>query len=106
MSSVIGYLRRPVYYLECQCFRPFGIWNPARHGRLTPEEFASRLAKAVAMAGQRDAILIRNRPVTADDLAPGASNLTATLLKAFTNASTDENFWVYRLSSAPPAKPE
>jgi len=44
--------------------------------------------------------------VTADDLAPGASNLTATLLKAFTNASTDENFWVYRLSSAPPAKPE
>jgi hypothetical protein len=106
VSTVIGYLRRPVYYLECECFRPFGIWDPTRHGRLTPEKFASRLAKAVTMAGQRDAILIRNRPVTTDDLAPGASNLTATRLKAFTNASTDENFWVYRLSRAPPAKPE
>ena len=77
----------------------FGTMTRARHGRLTAEEFASRLAEAVALAGQRDAILIRNRPVTADDLKPGASNLSATLLKSFTNASTDENFWIYRLSA-------
>jgi hypothetical protein len=101
VSSVAGYLGRPVYYLECACSRAYGIWNDARarYGRLTVEEFASRLAEAVALAGRRDAILIRNRPVTADDLKPGASNLTATLLKSFTNASTDENYWIYRLSA-------
>jgi hypothetical protein len=101
VSSVAGYLGRPVYYLECACLRPYGIWNyiKGRHGRLTAEEFASRLAEAVALAGQREAILIRNGPVTADDLKPGASNLTATLLKSFTNASTDENYWIYRLSA-------
>jgi hypothetical protein len=106
VSSVIGYLGRPVYYLECSCSRPFGLWDPSRHNKLTAEEFASRLAQAAALGGQRDAILIASRPVSADDLAPGASNLTATLLKAFTNASTDENFWIYRLSGARPAKPE
>jgi hypothetical protein len=101
VSSVAGYLGRPVYYLECACLRAYGIWNDtrARYGRLTAEEFASRLAEAVALAGQREAILIRNGPVTADDLKPGASNLTATLLKSFTNASTDENYWIYRLSA-------
>jgi hypothetical protein len=101
VSSVAGYLRRPIYYLECECSRAYGPWgyNEGRHGRLTVEEFASRLAGAVALAGQRDAILIRNRPVTADDLKPGASNPSATLLKSFTNASTDENYWIYRLSA-------
>jgi hypothetical protein len=101
VSTVIGYLERPVYYLECECYRPFGIWDATRHGKLTAEEFASRLAKAVALAGQRDAILIRSRPVIADDLKPFAPNLSATLLKSFTNASTDENFWIYRLSAQP-----
>jgi hypothetical protein len=99
VSSVAGYLGRPVYYLECACLRAYGMWDMTRRGRLTAEEFSSRLAEAVALAGQRDAIFIRNRPVTADDLKPGASNLSATLLKSFTNASTDENFWVYRLSA-------
>ena len=101
VSSVAGYLGRPIYYLECECSLAYGPWsyNEGRHGRLTVEEFASRLAGAVALAGQRDAILIRNRPVTADDLKPGASNLSATLLKSFTNASTDENYWIYRLSA-------
>lgn len=101
VSSVAGYLGRPVYYLECACLRAYGTWNyiDGRHGKLTVEEFASRLAEAVALAGQRDAILIRNRPVTADDLKPGALNLSATLLKSFTNASTDENYWIYRMSA-------
>jgi hypothetical protein len=99
VSSVAGYLGRPVYYLECACLRAYGMWDMTRRGRLTAEEFSSRLAEAVALAGQRDAIFIRNRPVTADDLKPDASNLSATLLKSFTNASTDENFWIYRLSA-------
>jgi hypothetical protein len=101
VSSVIGYLERPVYYLECECYRPFGIYDATRHGRLTAEEFASRLAKAVILAGQRDPILIRSRPVTVEDLNSVAPHLSVTLLKSFTNASTDENFGIYRVSAQP-----
>jgi len=101
VSTVIGYLGRPVYYLECECFRPFGIWDDTRHGKFTAEEFASRLAKAVTLAGQRVPILICSRPVTAKDLSSVSPRLAATLLKSFTNASTDENFWVYRMSAQP-----
>jgi hypothetical protein len=101
VSTVVGYLRRPIYYLECECFRPFGIWNPTRHGRLTAEEFASRLAKAVTLAGQRDPILICSRPVTAEDLSSASPRLAATPLKSFTDAQTDEKFWIYRMSAQP-----
>jgi hypothetical protein len=103
--SVTGYLERPIYYLECECSDEFGtegneIFQPAsrRIGQLSSEEFGRRLTKAVVLAGQHDAILIRNRPVTADDLKSGAPGLSATLLKSFTNAMTDENFWIYRMS--------
>jgi hypothetical protein len=99
VSSVVGYLGRPVYYLECECYAPMGIWDENRVGRLSAEEFAARLAKAVALAAGRDAILVRDRPVTPNDLKPAASNISATLLKSFTNAMTDENFWIYRLNA-------
>jgi hypothetical protein len=101
VSSVVGYLGRPIYYLECECFRPFAIWDPTRRGKLTDDEFARRLAKAVTLAGQRDPILIRSRPVTVGDLSSVAPHLSATLLKSFTNASTDENFGIYRMSVHP-----
>jgi hypothetical protein len=110
VSAVIGYLQRPVYYLECECFRPFGVWDATRQDRFSKQpfadllsskqQFAERLAKAIAVAGQRDAVLIRNRPVTADDLK-FEPRLVATFLKSFTNASTDENFWIYRMSAQP-----
>jgi hypothetical protein len=101
VSTVAGYLRRPIYYLECECFRPFGIWDPSRRGRLPADEFARRLAKAVTLAGQRDPILIRSRPVTVDDLGAVAPHFSTTLLKSFTNASTDENFAIYRVGAQP-----
>jgi hypothetical protein len=101
VSTVVGYLRRPVYYLECECFRPFGIWDSTRHGRLSAEEFASRLAKAVTLAGQRDPILIRSRPMTEEDLSSVSPRLAATPLQSFTDAQTDEKFWIYRMSAQP-----
>jgi hypothetical protein len=95
--TVAGYLGRPVYYLECECFDMYGPRK--RLDPLPTEEFGRRLTQAVALAGRRDAILIRNRPMTADDIRSGAPNVSATLLKSFTNASTDEKFWIYRLSA-------
>jgi len=101
-SSVAGYLARPIYYLECECRGSFIVWNDKRQSLLTPAEFGYRLTKAVALAGQHDAILIRYRPVTAEDLSLGAPTLSLVLLKSFTDALTDENFWIYRVSEKQP----
>jgi hypothetical protein len=97
VSSVVGYLDRPVYYLECRCLGTFIVWNSKRQSPLSPQQFGQRLRQAITEAGQRDAILIRNQSVVSGDLeyAPGVS---ARLIRSFTNALTDENFWVYRLS--------
>jgi hypothetical protein len=94
VSSVAGYLGRPLYYLECQCFGTFIVWN----GKRQPALSAARLASAVGLAGQQDAILIRNRPLLREEIETDASGISATLLQAFVNAyRRDENFWIYRL---------
>jgi hypothetical protein len=95
--SVAGYLGRDIYYLGCEC--TFPEENANFRASLSPEEFGQRLAKGVAAAGQREVILIRNEPLAAAELKPGAPNLSATLLKSFTDAVTNENFWIYRLNA-------
>lgn len=101
-STVAGYLDRPIYYLECECRASFIVWNDKRQSLLSPEEFGRRLAEAVALAGQHDAILIRDRPVTLEDLTSSTPTLSVVLLKSFTDALTDENFWIYRVSEKRP----
>jgi hypothetical protein len=96
-STVAGYLRRPIYYLECECLGSFVVWNRKRLYRVSPEEFGRRLTKAVTMAEQRNAIFVRSADI-AEDLMLGAPSLSITPLKSFTDASTDENFWIYRVS--------
>jgi hypothetical protein len=96
VSSVAGYLGRPIYYLECECQGSFIVWNTKRQSPLSPEEFGHRLTKAVALAGTRDAILIRDAPIDALDFTARAPNLSVQLLKSFSDAATDENFWIYR----------
>lgn len=94
VSAVAGYLGRPFYSLECECFSTFIVWNRQRKVPLPRDDFAGRLSKAVDLGGFHDAILIRNRPVAADDVAPG---LSAELLQTFDGAYVNENFWVYRV---------
>jgi hypothetical protein len=101
VSSVAGYLGRPVYYLECECAGTFVVWNDKRQSPLSAEQFGQRLTKALALAGQRDAILIRYRPVSADDLR-SAPTLSAALLNSFADAWTDEKFWIYRVRETQP----
>ena len=47
------------------------------------------------------ASVIRSRPVTEEDLSSVAPRLAATPLKSFTDAQTDENFWIYRMRAQP-----
>jgi hypothetical protein len=100
VSSVAGYLRRPVYYLECECTGTFIVWNSRRQSPLSAEQFRERLTRALARIGRGDAVLIRNVPLDpafTKDLVPGRA---FALAASFTGATTDENYWVYRVTSA------
>ena len=100
VSSVSGYLGRPIYYLECECRGTFVVWNDKRNSMISDAEFWRRLAVAAKAAGQADAILIRYRPVAPAELAPTRPTLLLTELASFTGATTDENYWIYRLGMA------
>ncbi len=102
VSSVAGYLGRPVYYLECECYGTFIIWNEKRQSPLSREEFGRRLSRAVGLAEQREAILIRNRPVVPEDLGSNVSSLAVRLLKTLAGATRpDESYWIYRVIKTP-----
>lgn len=94
VSSVAGYLGRPVYYLECECQGTFITWNHDRQSPLSSTQFQERLSRALDVAAGPPAILISNRQLGAGEV-PGVS---ATLLQSFTGAETDENYWIYRVS--------
>jgi hypothetical protein len=97
VSTVAGYLGRPIYYLECECQGSYIVWNTKRQSPLSPDEFGRRLTKAVTLAGKREIILIRDQPIAVLDLIPIAPNLSVKLLKSFANAVADENFWIYQV---------
>ena len=99
VSSVAGYLGRPVYYLECECIGTFIRWNSTRQSPLSEQQFRERLARALARIGRGDAILIRNVPLdpaVTKNLVPGRALVLAA---SFTGATTDENYWIYRVTS-------
>ncbi len=96
VSSVAGYLGRPVYYLECECVGTFIVWNASRQSPLSAEQFRERFVRALDRTGQREAVLIRNAPLAADNQFPAA--ISVKLLQSFTGATTDENYWIYRAS--------
>jgi hypothetical protein len=98
VSTVAGYLGRPIHYLECQCSGTFIVWNSARQSPLSVEQFRERLAHALELAGPREIILIRNRPLASEEMAAEQIGFSAMLLQSFPGAATDENFWIYRLS--------
>jgi hypothetical protein len=110
-QAVSAYRSHPVLHVRTVATPPEAdIWLQRKIGRqwdgpavLPPRQRGklARGAKAVTLAGQRDPILIRNRPVTAENLSSVSPRLSGTLLKSFTNASTDENFWIYRMSAQP-----
>ena len=97
VSSVAGYLRRPVYYLECECKGTFIVWNSRRKSGLSADEFRERLRRALARVGPHDAVLIRTVPLdltSAKELVPGRAFMLAA---SFAGATTDENYWIYRV---------
>ena len=98
VSSVAGYLGRPIYYLECECKGTFVVWNGSRKSPLSAEQFRERLMRALDHFERREAILIRNAPLALDAKEQEQFGVSVELLQSFTGATTDENYWIYRTS--------
>ncbi len=99
VSTVSGYLRRPIYYIESESAGSFVEWSTRRRVNLDPAEVGRRLARA--LAGCDDAILILNHPVAAETVA-AAPRLSLTLQQAFTRAVIPrERYFVYRVRRDP-----
>ena len=76
---------------------PSSYWNDRRQSPLSAEQFRIRLSSALDAATGRPAILIRNRPLAADELPADIAARPPELLQSFTGAETEENFWIYRV---------
>ena len=94
---IAGYLRRPIYYLECECSGTYVEWSTRRKLELDDDEVVARVSRAMAAGGKSEAYLIFNddaplRKQTADP------SLVFRPLKRFPPAITgDEVFAIYRV---------
>ena len=96
-STVAGYLQRPLYYPECECFGTYIEWNTRRKHALDTEEVVHRVAAVMKAENKSDAVLIYSdrEELQKQTIDP---NLTFRALKRFANATVgDEIFTIYRV---------
>ena len=60
-SSVAGYLQRPLYYLDCECFGTHVVWNEERADFLARDEMVGRATKAMTAEGKNEGYLSEPR---------------------------------------------
>ena len=53
LSTISGYLGRPLYYLECECFGRFIVWNTQRTQFIDAAEIARRVNRTPLESGKR-----------------------------------------------------
>jgi len=93
-SPVAGYLRRSLYYLECECFGTYAKFTKAWMHNLDVEEFIARVERALKVEHRDTAILIVSYPF---DLAEQQlrRDLVFEPIKRFPNA-IHETYVIYR----------
>ena len=98
LSTISGYHGRPLYYLECECFGRFIVWNTKRTQFLDAAEIARRANRTPIAAGGKETLLITNREIPAEVARDNAPDRTLTLLQSFTGAEVEsENYWIFRI---------
>jgi hypothetical protein len=96
-APVAVYLGKPAYFLDCSCIDEFMFYHNRRDA-FDESQIPARLARAVQEL-QGKPILF----VTSDALTPGQTSriggygIGTAMLAEFTNAGTDENYYVYRV---------
>lgn len=100
-SPVSGYLGRPLYYLECECFGSYIKWSTARTPKLSLSEFLDRTARALESQRQDKATVIVSQPFDLENqtLRP---NLSFKRVKSMGDALIgDETYRIYALTLRP-----
>jgi hypothetical protein len=91
-----------MYFLECSCTDTFLFYHKRRDA-YDRSQMSERLVRAVGELAARPILFIDAHPLTEPELADlRASNVAVSQLAAFDQASTDENFYVYRVSRTTP----
>lgn len=102
LSTISGYLGRPLYYLECECLGRFIVWNRSRTFWLDPVEIARRVNRTQPAAGAKQTILISHQAISAEVAREHAPDRTLTLLQSFTGAEEAwENYYVFLVEAKP-----
>jgi len=96
VSPVSGYLRRPLYYLDCECFGSYVKWTKATAVNLDLKDVLARVARALDAEHSDTAIVIVSYPFDLDKQQL-TSELVFEPLERFPNAiQVDESYVVYR----------
>ena len=105
VAPVAVYLGKPAYYLDCSCIDDYMFY----HNRRDPfhkSQIPARLARAVEELKGRPMLF-----VTSDALTPAQLDeivrygIGTKMLAEFSNAGTDENYYVYRVTGAVASTP-
>ena len=93
VTSVCGYLGRPVYYLTSESWGTFVIWNDKRRDIVGNQDELVRRIQRSPVRGSRS-VLVLNYELAAPSLATLDARLVFTTPPAI---FADERFWVYEL---------
>jgi hypothetical protein len=100
-AVVAQYLGKPIHFLDCSCSDTFVRYH-RRRDAFAESQIPDRLARALWEVEDRTVLFLVSDPLTGAELAALASRgIAAAKLAAFDHASTDENFYVYRVATAP-----
>jgi hypothetical protein len=104
-SPITGYLRRPLYYLECECFGTYVEWSSRRKATLDLNDIVTRVARGMAAEHKSEAILISNRGLALEKQTVDP-NLVFAPIKRFPSAlAGDETYVIYRVRAREMAGP-
>jgi hypothetical protein len=96
-STVAGYLQRPLYYLECECYGTYIAWNRKRNHFLDTEDVVGRVTTVMKAENRNEAYLIYSG---SEELQAQAVNpsLSFRPLKRFSNATIrNETYTIYHV---------
>jgi hypothetical protein len=100
LSVVVAqYLKKPIYFLDCSCTDTYLFYHKRRDA-FEPSQIPDRLAGAVRELEPQPILFLVTDPLDRKALADlNDRGILATQLAAFDEASTDENFYVYRVAA-------
>ena len=100
LSVVVAqYLKKPIYFLDCSCTDTYLFYHKRRDA-FDPSQIPDRLAGAVRELEPQPILFVVTDPLDRKALADlNDRGILATQLAAFDEASTDENFYVYRVAA-------